>query len=136
MSAYMCSRQHLATVAQIVHHHHILPIICRKNEKFTQISSFAEIAEILANENASSVNSLYNLKGKDKEKALTNIKREEAVSTNLYQSIMVLRGYIYQACESPDWEESVAYQLCIGAKASITDNILTDNMVSLKFWSL
>ena len=107
MSAFICSKLHIQTIAQ-----HYVQIM--------KTGDALEIANILHRENIKSVN--YRYDEKTRYRAWKNLNDVQPVSlVQLYKLVQCLD---YQSCEHNEWKASKAYSLLVELEATIVPEIV------------
>ncbi len=84
------------------------------NDYFKMLTP-TQLGKILWDENTASLNARYSDWPVDGEYG----EFEPTRLLTLPEAVMAVSGYMYQACEHPDWTKSIAYAFCIHMKAEL-----------------
>jgi hypothetical protein len=106
MSAYQVSTKHIATILNTYAVH---------AAKLPTVDHLLEIAEILAHENAASVN--YRYTGTDAAVEVTTADLAAASDVSPVAAVKLIDCLIYQSCEHHGWEASEAFLFCATMRA-------------------
>ena len=108
MSAYVCSKRHIQTIAEAY------------SEKFSD--STLRVLNILYKENIKSVNYRY-----DQSTKLTNFRKVDTIKpVSKMQLFKLIECLNYQSCEHDGWESSKAYAMLELLRSHILKDVLVE----------
>jgi hypothetical protein len=93
-----------------------------------------EIGRMLLAENARSVGYRYR-EGQDPA-ALTYVYRPTKREYTPSQALMAIRGFDYQACETPDWDRSEAHAFCHALFRRVVDVAIPQKESDGPYWTV
>jgi hypothetical protein len=94
----------------------------------------SEVGRILLAENARSVG--YRYREAQDPAALTYVYRATKREYTPSQALMAIRGYEYQACETPDWDRSEAHAFCRALFRGVVDVAIPQKDSDGPFWTV
>ncbi len=121
MSAFICNQYHinvmLSGLPERTQKHIFLN---EKTYEFSKVEDMQELGQILVNENYRSVNHRYNEENTPEIFVFQrNLKR-------YFKPVEVLKAvhcYQYQSCETDDWENSIAADLCDAITSRVSSRL-------------
>lgn len=121
MSAWICSDKHINAMVTFAAKHDITVYVTQKDGNRTPFyvrQNCQTSAEILKAENVRSVNYRYS--------ETTVLPPIRYTPTNGYTAVQIIKAchcYDYQACETPDYEQTIAKQICDSIESEAVRNI-------------